>query len=217
MLADGRWLPYRTCTGEPGSALAALRTLADDFAPFAARLYYSSVPGERMLEAHIKGRINPDFPFSYVAINFMAGADLDIGGLEYECNSGKRNVANESNLAKDGTNKGMDIHTDNNSADTVVLTIGAFGGHAQLWPSCGVAIPLQCWGASVANSRDLLHGVGPGTGFRITLVYTVHMSVADSGKTAWGADVAWELGPVETQPTKDFQRARKREHDHMSE
>ena len=145
-----------------------------------------------------------------MAINIMADGSLDIPSLVYQCNKGHQKVAVESNLAEDGTNKGMDLHKDKNSGDTVVLFLGEFNGHAQLWPSCGVAIPLGCWGATVGNSRDLLHGVGPGCGLRITLVYTVHESVTQSGRTAWGAEVAWELGPRETPPMKHVERSCKR-------
>ena len=207
---DGRFQPIRSCAGEPGSPLAALYSLVDDFAPFAAKLYYAAVPAERLLEAHELGRINDAYPFSYVAINFMADGDVEVGDkcLRYQCNTGAVGTSNEPNIAQDNTNKGMDIHKDKNSGDTVVLTLGSFHGHPQLWPSCGLAIPLECWGGTTANSRHLLHGVGPGRGFRVTIVYTVHMSVAKGGRTVAGREVAWDLGVHDSRPMKWFEKAR---------
>ena len=182
----------------------------DDFAPFAAKLYYAAVPAERLLEAHELGRINDAYHFSYVAINLMADGDVEVGDkcLRYQCNTGAVGTSNEPNIAQDNTNKGMDIHKDKNSGDTVVLTLGSFHGHPQLWQSCGLAIPLECWGGTTANSRHLLHGVGPGRGFRVTLVYTVHMSVAKGGRTVAGREVAWDLGVHDSRPMKWFEKAR---------
>ena len=137
----GRWLPLRSSHGEPLSPKRALLQLVTDFAPFATRLYYGTVPAHEQLEANILGRILQDCPFSYFSTTFYSckkWADL-LPGLRQKC-SGKR----ESNHHENGEGKGMDLHTDKHSGYTIVLVFGAMiKGFAQLYPTLGVGAHLQ--------------------------------------------------------------------------
>ena len=63
LLHDGRWQARRDAHGEVGSPKSALYVMARDFVPFATRIYYATVCGAELLEAHIQGRIEPKFPF----------------------------------------------------------------------------------------------------------------------------------------------------------
>ena len=199
---DGRWRPRRCAMGEPHSPKAALFTMVRDFVPFASRIYYATVQGAELLEAHVLGRIDPDYPFSYWSLTMYSDAHVvkDVPGLKQWCNTSHGDQHKEGNFHDNGDGKGMDLHRDRHSGYTIVLVIGALiEGFKQLYPTCGVGIPLACWAWTSSNSRELLHAVSRGRGLRIGLLYTVHTSMA-SGATSTGREVAWDLGVVEAPP-----------------
>ena len=49
---------------------------------------------------------------------------------------------------------------------------------------------MPLWPYSIADAESLLHGVGPGSGFRIVLVFCVHYTVAH-GTDRRGWPVLW--------------------------
>ena len=201
MMADDRVRPWRNPQGEPMSPKAALWNMVRDFAPFAAKIYYATVPLAELLEAHVLARIVDGLPFSYLSATFYAdgGVADELDGLRQWCNTKARTRGdrNEANIDNTGWNKGMDLHVDGNSGFTIVLVIGVLiRGFAQLYPTCGVALPLACWAWTSSNARDLLHAVEGGRGVRIGLVYTVHTAMA-TGVAPGGYEVAWDLGVKE--------------------
>ena len=211
MMADDRVRPWRNPQGEPRSPKAALWNMVRDFAPFAAKIYHVTVPSAELLEAHTLARIVDGLPFSYLSATFYAdgGVADELDGLRQWCNTKARGkgVRNEANIDGTGWNKGMDLHVDENSGFTIVLVIGVLiRGFAQLYPTCGVALPLACWAWTSSNARDLLHAVEGGRGVRIGLVYTVHTAMA-TGEAPGGHEVAWDLGVKEAQPSGPLEKA----------
>jgi len=166
LLFDGRVLLWRNSSGEPLSPKRALIDgLLKPFAPFAASIYYASVQGAECKAAHPAARIMPDLPFSYLSCTIFADAHIqqtvDIPGLSQMCNSS--GAACEANVYTDGKSigksKGMDLHRDRWSGFTIVLVLGVLlDGFAQLYPTCGVGVPLACWAWTSSNARDLLCG-----------------------------------------------------------
>ena len=123
--------------------------------------------------------------------------------LPCDSRSGKQHY--EPNLHDNGDGKGMDLHCDKHSEFTIVLVIGVhIEGFMQLYPTCGVGLPLACWAWVSSNARDLLHAVSKGRGLRIGLVYTVHTSMA-TGVTSTGREVAWDLGVGVAAPKGDME------------
>jgi hypothetical protein len=75
----------------------------------------------------------------------------------------------------------------------VVMVFGApIEGWPQLFPTVGCVIPCGVWSYSIADAECLLHGVGPGSGFRIVLVFCSHRAIVE-GADRNGKRVRFDL------------------------
>tara|TARA_B100000795_G_scaffold198432_1_gene152293 strand:- start:598 stop:966 length:369 start_codon:yes stop_codon:yes gene_type:complete len=98
----------------------------------------------------------------------------------------------EKNINKQGQNMGLELHHDKgNRGFAVILVFGAaIEGWDQLWPTLGCEVPCGVWSYSVGDAESVMHGVGPGSGLRIVLVFCVHAVMA-RGVDHLGRKVEW--------------------------
>lgn len=130
---------------------------------------YMELPEEiRPRDARRSGFGIRGLPFTYIGLNICPSLEFGAGnGMTF---------AGTFDPVK-GHHYGIHVHRDkNNSLGKVgaIFTLGSFQGFSQHLLPYGVEIECPNGGLLWADTSDLMHAVGKGTGFRISIVFCNH-------------------------------------------